>query len=457
MTSIDQDMAANGGYELLCQRLANQGQTLLAKAGVLNESRLAAFGRAELRLLGRTRARTENNCQARDLVRVGEVLLFGYNVHLGLRKETRIDDVFSLYQLAGEGDSLDLQPLPTAGSFLDDSRFSADFKELYAYYKNASLRQIRVTGEKLLIAFQIGLRPTDVRVFRWQLGRDGSVQYIDNRGERDIVLPPAHDFEWVATTRAEHINGKHPHINIVDALFVETIGGDLTVKVENNTDSGRGIYSEPVEDANQSLTDAEVSYAKLGSLILLKILPYRETVYRYLVFNSRTQQVLRIDGIGESCVQLPEDHGIIFPGGCYLQSGEYKTFSEDVAGLKFKRMIRSPNGEDVLYVFYEPIAGRLALLAYNLIEKTLSSPLFSNGYARYDDGRVLLFTAEGDEPTRLHPMQLWNTPFCSEEHASATPPAGFFGRIGNAELVRGIAEVFAIARGTAELKPTRVH
>ncbi|WP_232522643.1 DNA repair ATPase [Chitinibacter sp. GC72] len=455
--SADQDMSNNGGYELLCQRLASQGQTLLAKAGVLNESRLAAFGRAELRLLGRTRARTENACQARDLVRVGDLLLFAYNVHLGLRKETRIDDVFSLYRLSGEGDTLDLQPVAVAGSFLDEARFVADFRELYAYYKNASLRQLRVTGEKLLVAFQIGLRPTDVRVFRWQMNRDGSVHYIDNRGERDIVLPPAHDFDWVATTRAEHINGKHPHVNILDTLFVETIGGDLTVKVENNTDTGRGIYSEPVDDANQSLTDAEVSYAQLGSLILLKILPYRETVYRYLVFNSRTQQVLRIDGIGESCVQLPEDHGIIFPGGCYLQSGEYKTFSENVAGMKFKRMIRSPNGEDVLYVFYEPIAGRLALLAYNLIDKTLSSPLLSNGYARFDDGQILLFTSESEEATRLHPMQLWNTPFCSEDHASATPPAGFFGRIGNAELVRGIAEVFAIARGTAELKATRVH
>ncbi|TJZ66673.1 DNA repair ATPase [Chitiniphilus eburneus] len=454
---LDQDLAASGGYELLRQRLAQQGEALLGKAGELNAARLAAFGRAELRLAARTRARTENNCIARDLVRVGDLLLFGYNVYIGLRKETRIDDVFSLYHLNGTDDAVELVPVPTEGSFLADARFGSDFRELYAYYKNASLRQLRVTGDKLLAAFQIGARPGDLRVFRWQLNRDGGVQYIDNRGERDIVLPPSHDFEWTPTGREHHVNGKHPHINILDTLFVETIGGDLTVKVENNTDVGLGIYSEPVEDTSQSLTDAEISYARLGTLILLRILPYRETAYRYLVFNTRTRQVIRIDGIGASCVQLPEDHGIVFPGGCYLQSGEYKTFTDDVAGMKFKRMIRSPNGEDVLYAFYEPEAGRLALLAYNLIEKTLSPPLFSNGYARFDDGRLLMFNVEGEEPTRNHAMQLWNTPFCSDEHAAGSPPVGFFGRIGNGELVRGISELYGIARATREQSPSRLH
>ncbi|KAF0813877.1 hypothetical protein IGB42_01556 [Andreprevotia sp. IGB-42] len=457
MTTVEHDLAASGGYDLLRQRLATQGEALSGKTAALNDARLAAFGRAELRLLGRTRARTENSCQARDLVRVGDLLLFGYNVYIGLRKETRIDDVFSLYRLTGEGEQIELQSVSTAGSFLDDARFAADFRELYAYYKDTSLRQLRVTADKLLVAFQIGMRPTDVRVFRWQLDKSGAVsQYIDNRGERDIVLPPSHDFEWITTTRADHVNGKHPHVNILDTLFVETIGGDLTVKIENNTEVGKGIFSDPVDDAQQSLNDAEISYARLGTLILLKILPYRETAYRYLVYNARTLQVVRIDQIGESCVQLPEDHGIVFPGGCYLQNGEYKTFAEDVGGFKFKRMIRSPNGEDVLYIFYEPQAGRLALLAYNLIDKALSSPLFSNGYARFDDGRVLLFTIEGEEASRTHPMQLWATPFCSEEFAASAPPTGFFGRIGNAELVRGISELYGIARSTREQVPSRL-
>ncbi len=450
-------VAESGSYELLKKRLSDQGDALLAQAQVLNEARLAEFGRSDQALILRTRARTENNCVARDIVRIGDLLLFGYNVFIGLRKETAVSDVFALYRLQAGADELEAVPL--AGSFLDDIRFSSDFRELYAYYKQATLVQLRVTQDKLLAAFQIGQQVHDVRVFRWAIERDGSVRYTDNRGERDIALPPSHDFEWTTTTRENHVGGKHPHVNILDTVFVEAVGGDLTVKIENNTESGLGIYNEPVEDKNQSLTDAEIAYAQLGLLILLRVRPYREQAARYLVYNKRTQQVERIDAIGGSCIQLPEDHGILFPGGYYLQSGEYKRFDlpgEVVSQLRFKRMLRSPNGEDVLYVFYQPDSGHYALFTYNLINKTLTSPILANGYARLPDGRVLVFQADSGEPTRVHPMQVWQTPFASEEHAGSQPAAtGFFGRIGNADLVRGVSELMGIARAVREQAPTR--
>jgi hypothetical protein len=202
-----------------------------------------------------------------------------------------------------------------------------------------------------------------------------------------------------------------------------------------------------------------VAYAKLGQLILLRIRPYREQTTRYLVFNQRTQQVTRIDAMGLSCVQLPEDHGIVFPGGYYLQSGEFKHFEmpADVgSSLRFKRMLRSPNGEDVLYVFYQAGSGHYALFTYNLIDKSLAAPIVANGYALYGDGKVLVFQAGLGEPTRVHPMQLWQTPFTSDEHAgAATLGTGFFGRIGNADLVRGVADLMGIARAVQEQAPTR--
>jgi len=451
-------VADSGSYELLKRRLAEQGASLQGKIRALNDARIAEFGRAEQQLLLRTRARTENNCNARDIVRIGEHLLFGFNVFIGLRKETAVSDVFALYRLSEQDGADELEALPLAGSFLDDPRFVADFRELYAYYKQASLIQLRVHQHKLLAAFQIGQQLHDLRVFRWAVENDGTIHYIDNRGERDIALPPTHDFEWTVASRADHIGGKHPHINILDTIFVETVGGDLTVKIENNTESGLGIYSEPVEDRNQALADADIAFARLGSLILLRIRPYREKDERYLVYNTRVQKVVRIDAIGRSCMQLPEDHGIIFPGGYYLQSGEYKRFdmpAEMVGELRFKRMLRAPNGEDVLYVFYRPGVGHYALFSYNLIEKTLGTPIVCNGYARFEDGRMLVFQAEDNEPTRNHPMQLWQTPFASDEHAATRVAQGFFGRIGNAELVRGISELSSIARAVSEQAPTR--
>lgn len=448
----------SASYESLRQRLRSQADRLESKSRTLNEARVAAFGRSETELLARVKAHTENNCVARDIVRIGDRLVFGYNVFIGLRQEIRVEDVFALLRLESEPEPR-LEHAPLEGSFLSEDRFAADFRELYTYYKQASLTQLRVVGETLLAAFQIGQKLHDLRVFRWHIGRDGRIDYVDNRGERDVTLPPSHDFEWTAVTRAEHVGGKHPHVNILDTIFVETVGGDLTVKIENNTESGLGIYSEPVEDRNQALGDAEFSYARLGALILLKVRPYRERDERFLVFNTLTRKVARIDAIGRSCVQLPEDHGIIFPGGYYLQSGESKRFElpgELADSLRFKRMLRSPNGEDVLYVFYQPGDGQYALFPYNLIEKRLGVPIVAHGYAVYPDGRLLVVQAEGTEATRQHPMQLWKTPFFNDEFAAGAPvPADFFGRIGNAELVRGISELRAIARDAERQTQTR--
>ena len=451
LSPTEQAVAHSSSFDLLRKRLGAQGKTLLEKAGLLNQARLNEFGREDMVLRARTRARTENNCVARDLVLVGDVLVLGYNVFIGLRQETRVADVFALYRLRQDGEQHELEPVALAQTFFDDARFVAEFKELYNYYRNAQLVQLRVHQGKLLAAFKIGERMSDVRVFRWQINDNdednGKVSYIDNRGERDIALPPTHDFEWTLTTRDQHVIGKHPHVNVLDTLFVETIGGDLTVKIENNTETGLGIYAEPVEDRNQSLNDAEIAYAAVGELILLRIKPYRETQVRHLVFNRRTRQVTRVDAIGASCVQLPEDHGIVFPDGYILQSGEYKLFADLPAGLQFKRRLPAPNGEDVLYVFYGALQGVYVLLTYNLINKTLEQPLVAHGYARFDDGRMLLFTAESEEPTRNHAMQLWQTPFLSDEHAAQQAPRQtFFGKIGNRELVRGLSELYSIAK-----------
>ncbi len=254
-------------------------------------------------------------------------------------------------------------------SFLAETSFRNDFAELYRYYKQTRLVELTAKNGKLLAGFQIGERVEDIRVFRWAISADGKqVSYIDNRGERDIQLPPAFDFEWQETSREDSVNGRHPHVNILDTVFVETINGDLTIKVENNTDDGHGVYSEAVEDQTQSLDDAQIEYAQVGQLILLKMLPYREQDWRYFIFNIATESVLHMDAIGESCVQLPEDHGIISPGGYYLQNGQYKTYDTETEGLKFRRRINSPNGEDVLYVFFQPELGVVALFSYNVIE-----------------------------------------------------------------------------------------
>jgi len=440
---------ARGTYEILRGRLDAHARTLRARADALNQKRLEVFGGTEMTVEGNERIRTENNCVPRDVVAVGRRLLFGYNVFFGLKTETRVADVLSLHAFEPKDDGFEILPLPAdaPGNFLADQRFVADFQELYKYYKETRLLQLRRVEGKALAVFQTGAARTDVKVFRWAVDAEGRATYVDNRGERDHVFPPSHDFEWTPTSREDFVLGRHPHVSILDEVFVETVGGDLTVKVEDNTEDGHGIYREPVADPDQSLDDAEVHYAKVGSLILLKVLPYREDAWRYLVFNARNQKVHRIDAIGHACVQLPEDHGLIFPGGYYLRSGETKSFEGDVSQMELMRTIRSPNGEDVLYVFHERVGGRAILLPYNMIRKEVPNPIHCHGYSLFADGRMVIFRSTSDEATRVHPMQIWRTPFMTAEHAAKAPKTGsFLEKVGNADLVRGVSDAYSIVR-----------
>ncbi|HEX8632174.1 MAG TPA: DNA repair ATPase [Catenuloplanes sp.] len=446
-----------GTYEVLRARLADQAAELARRAEALNAERVATFGSAELRLLGTERIRTANNCVPRDIVSVGGLMLFGYNVFIGLKSETTVADVISLHGFTRDGDAFRFEEVgPDAlPGLLDDPTFQRDFAELYRYYRETRLVQLRRVEGLLLAVFQTGPRPDDLRVLRWRVATDGSVSYVDNRGERDHVFPRPHDFEWTETTRDHHVLGRHPHISIDDEVFVETVGGTLTVKVENNTEDGEGIYREPVDEPLQSLADADVRYARVGPLILLKILPYKETAWRYLVFNTRTRDVLRVDGIGQACQRLPEDHGIIFPGGYYLATGVSRTFDTDVASLEFERVIRSTNGEDVLYVFHARAEGRSLLLPYNVIRKEVATPVPCHGYSLFDDGTLVVFRAMSDEPARVHPMQVWQTPYLADTYAAAQPVGtGPLERVGNAELVRGISDCLSVGRMVGEMSPS---
>ena len=448
-----------GSYEVIRARLVAQAKQLADRTHALNARRQQTFGGTELAVVANERVRTENNCVPADILQVGGHLLLGYNVFFGLKKEVVLEDVFSLQSFdpkAPEGQAINPVPAATLPGLLDSENFVKEFTDLYKYYKDTRLRRLKATETKLFAVFQVSAQLEDVKIFHWNVLPSGAVRYVDNRGDREFPRPPSHDFEWTGTTREDHVSGQHPHVNIKDLVFVETVGGDLTIKIENNTKDGLGIYREPVEDANQALDDAKILYSIMGPLVLIKVLPYRETRWRYFIFNSRIKTVTRIDAIGQSCMQLPEDHGVVFPGGYYLRTGDTKQFGTDFAAFEFERRIDSPNGEDVLYVFYRRDQGRYTLFPYNLIRKEMQNPIQANGYSLFSDGRLVVFRQQGEEPTRLHPMQVWKTPFMSAEHAAAAPTDGsYLAKVGNAELVRGISEALSVVRLVENQDPRR--
>ncbi|MFB8777992.1 DNA repair ATPase [Streptomyces broussonetiae] len=439
-----------GSYEVLRDRLTAEARELARRAERLNARRVEEFGATRLELTGTGRLHTAQPCLPRDVVAVGDRLLLGRNATPAHEAEPAVADILGLYDR-------DLEPLPedAVPGLLDDPALVREFQALHRYYRQARLLQLRRVDGRLLAVFQTGEKAADIRVLRWAVADDESVTFLDARGERDHVLPPAHDVEWTETTREDHVLGRHPHVAVQGEVYVDTLGGTLTVKAVDDTETGEGIHAEPVDEPLQSLADADVAHARVGALILLRIRPYKETADRYLVFNTLTRTVVRLDGIGQACRRLPEDQGIVFPGGYCLAGGTHKTYDLDTTGLEFEREVRSPNGEDVLFAFHARVSGRSLLLPYNMIRKEVATPLSCHGWALFDDGTLTVLRAESDEPARVHPLQLWNSPYVSDTHAAATPTGdGPLARIGNADLVRGISDCLSLARTAADTTPT---
>ncbi|MFI7327793.1 DNA repair ATPase [Streptomyces rubiginosohelvolus] len=444
-----------GAYEVLRRRLSAQAGELVRRAEALNARRTEEFGSTGLRLLATEQVRTEHASVPRDLVAVGGQLLFGFERGPGARGEAGVEDVLLVRDAGPEDDAQAAQP-----TLLDDDGFRREFASLHRYFRDTRLLRLRRAGGKLLAVFRTGENAEDIRVLRWALGPDGAPgAFLDAQGERDHVFPPSHDFDWTVAGREAHRPGRHPHIAIGKGggLFVDTLGGTLTVKVTGDTESPDGIYEEPVDEPLQSLADADVEYAEVGPLTLLRVRPYKETDWRYLVFNSLLSSVQRLDSIGPACHRLPEDQGIIFPGGYYLTTGTAKTFdtAEELTEPVFEGAVRSPNGEDVLYVFRSRDGLRNLLLPYNLIRQEVATPLTGRGHALLDDGTLVLLRDNPDGPARVHPLQRWQTPYVSDTYAAARPAGtGPLARTGNADLVRGISDCLALAHGVRDMTPT---
>ncbi|MFN7291901.1 MAG: DNA repair ATPase, partial [Pirellula sp.] len=279
-----QNSLASGAYEVLRSRLRQSANDLRARFEKLHTARAEVFGNIETKLLSTVHVVTPHNCIPQDLFVHGETVLLGANVQFGFKSEIEPEDILSIHQFDGEHmhtASLDILASP---------EFRRDFTELYKYYKNATFQRFFATHTHLYMVFQVGKNASNIKAFKWIID-GGAYRYVDNRSEADIKPPAQHAFSWQRATRENHRHGKHPHISIQDKLFVECIHGDLTVKIEDNTEVGLGIYREPVENVDQTLDDAETFYAIVNQLILLRIRPYLEKEYRHLLFNSKLSVV----------------------------------------------------------------------------------------------------------------------------------------------------------------------
>ncbi len=259
----------SGTYEIIRNRLNEQRLDLTQRLAKLNAARKEIFNSTGFQLVANQRITTENNGVARGIMAFGDLTIFAYNVHFGLREDIRLSDVFSIYRFT-DG-HFEPQPL----TLIEDPAFVTDFTNLYKYYRDSIFSRFARTENYLYMIFLTSKNPDDRKAFKWLI-KDGKLSYVDDRSVHEARLAPQHEFEWVKTDLSHRRLGIHPHISILDKVFIEAMNGDITFKIENNTDTGKGIYSEPVMNRDQQLDDAEYHFADIGNLIVIRIKPYQE-------------------------------------------------------------------------------------------------------------------------------------------------------------------------------------
>lgn len=428
---IQRQTIDSGAYEIIRKRLHTQKEVLSDKLQALNAARREVFDTAGFVLKANQRIDTENTCVARGIIAIDNICIFGYNVHFGLRTEIRLEDVFSIYRFEND------QFVPLSLELISDRNFITDYENLYRYYRDSIFSRFRRTENYLYMVFQTGKNKEDLKAFKWLI-RDGKLIYQDDRSIHEVKAPEQFEFQWTKTGLEDRRLGKFPHISIKEKVFIEAIHGDITFKIENNTDTGKGIYSEKVTNLDQQLDDAEYYYADLGNLIALRIKPYQED-FRAYVFNVRTREVVNLPSLNESAILLPDNQGIIFSNGYYLQNGTHKIFDVHLNNVQFIRKIASPNGEDFLYIFTQTETNTYILMSYNIIQQFVETPIVCNGFTIFNDGSLIYFRTE-PEAVRHHQVQIWETPYMltlKEDQSKKDDPVY---KVGNKQVVQAMAE-----------------
>ncbi|RQO39540.1 AAA family ATPase [Chryseobacterium sp. KBW03] len=421
----------SGTYEIIQNRLNEQKNDLIQRLQKLNENRKNIFGGVDFSLIANERISTDHTCIAKDIYSLGDQLIFGSNAHLGLQTEINISDVFSIYKINNNRFE------PQDYTLINDEVFIDEFKNLYKYYRNTFFARFAFTENYLYMVFQLSESTTDIKAFKWLI-KENKLIYINSRSASETSYPPQHGFVWIKATRDMQRSGKHPHISLADKVFVESIGGDITIKVEDNTDTGKGIYSEDVLHKDQNLDDAEIHFCDLDNLVLFKIKPYQETE-RYFIYNHKEKKVSRADALRYSGLLLPENQGVLFSNGYALQTGGLKVISQDENRLYYLKTVIEPNGENFLYVFYDDKTNNYQLISYNIITQTIETPIRCSGFTFLNDGK-LIYLRESIETTKHHLAQIWQTPFSKELAPNIEKADSLLYKIGNKDIVRVMAE-----------------
>ncbi len=134
---------------------------------------------------------------------LGDLYIFGYNVHFGLRTDIQLSDVFSIYSFENN------QFIPQSLELINDPVFETDFKNLYKYYRDSTFSKFRRTENYFYMVFQTSKNMDDLKAFKWLI-KNNRLIYQDDRSIHEVVKAPQFEFQWTKTTLEDRRLGLYP-------------------------------------------------------------------------------------------------------------------------------------------------------------------------------------------------------------------------------------------------------
>ena len=434
--------------DVIKRRIKEKTNSLKDSIQLLNNERNAEYKSSELTLLKTLNIKTDLTSNIVDMVKVNDNIIIGYKVPKNGSQTLLANNVLSSFKLISN-ENASLEECPLNESPIYSNKFEADVNNLLKFYTNAEILQFVKTESNLFISFKIGPKESDLKVFYWDVVGNSFVYKGEYSGTSLFSNISKLEFSWKELGRDRFVSGDCPLVNINDSIFVGNTNGFIRIKNKPTTNNAEKdiILKKELKDSRQSLENASFAYHQVESLFLIKVQPYKESAY-YFIVDTITDTAIEADGLGYSGVMLPENAGIIYSNGYYLKDGGFKKYDHlDNAAYHYET-VKSPNGEDYMYVFYSLKNNTYYLYNYSIVSKEIDAPIIANGYVSFDNGSLLI--SKNDEKNaygKIHDIQVWKTSFYSDEYYSSLVKKTVENRIskiGNSELVKAIGSLNTI-------------
>lgn len=424
---------------LIQKRMEGNNRTLQEISASLNKERNEAFKKIDLTLATTLSLKSNVNAIPIDIVNINGYILAGYKTEKTVVQKTELSDIFSYAKIENDDiDNFSVKEQNPFDSILFEEKFKTEFAHLFRYYKSAEFYQFIKTTSSLLIVFKIGADLENIKAYRWDIDRNSNYKYV---GEvQGSTLIPNIQKELVKFEEAMISSNKKNGIEISSELFLNNYKGKATF---THTKNGI-IFEEDLTQKLQSIEDSKLLKVKMGNLILIKFMPYNE-LPRFYIFDEVSRKIIKTENFEYSLQELPENNGIIFANGFYLNDGQYKQFSFDLDANKHENY-KSPNGEDYLFVFYSRRNNNYIIYNYNLVSKEMTPPVIAKGVTLLDNGGLIVLK-ESEELSTVHYIQIWRSPYFSDNYYNEllkNTKETRISKIGNNEIVKAIGSINSI-------------